>query len=297
MLDAAAGMDLTAVPSIEQVRLVFANAMGMADTAPEDVAVVEDRAAGSIAVRVYRPGAAPTPAPALVWYHGGGWVIGNLETADGICRRLANRTDAVVVSVDYRLAPEHPAPAAVDDAWESLCWVASNGPELGVDATRLAVGGDSAGGNLAALVAVKARDAGGPRLRHQLLVYPATDLTRSSASHTEHAVPMFDPSSIGSWFDMYVGGADPGDPSLSPAATADLAGLPPACVITAGFDPLRDEGIAYAERLRDAGVDVEHLHYPSMLHGFYQLGLVTPVAAEATDASCTHLRAALHQED
>lgn len=297
MLDAAAGMDLTSVPPIEQARLVFANALLMADTPPEDVAAVTDRDAGTLRVRVYRGTDAPATAPALVWYHGGGWVIGDLETADGVCRRIANRTAGVVVSVDYRLAPEHPAPAAVDDAWTALGWVVERAADLGVDPERLAVGGDSAGGNLAALVAIRARDAGGPALRHQLLVYPATDLTRSSPSHGDQAVPMFDPSSIGAWFEVYLGGADPADPSLSPASTPDLSGLPPACVVTAGHDPLRDEGIAYVERLRAAGVPVEHLHYPAMLHGFIQLGVITTTAAEATDAFCAHLGHAFDEED
>ena len=283
-------------PSVADARRAFAMSAEMADTPPEAVAATVDfqipSEGGALDARSYRGVDAPERPPVLVWYHGGGWVIGDLETADRLCRRLANRTGALVVSVAYRLAPEHPAPAAIKDAWDALCWVASHGIELECDTGRLGVGGDSAGGNLAALVALRARDEGHPSLRHQLLVYPATDLTRSAASHAEQTAGLFDSNAIGAWFDLYLGEEDPLDPAISPAA-ADPRGLPPACVLTAGHDPLRDEGFAYVDRLRAAGVAVEHVHHPSMMHGFLQLGAMTPVAAEAIDACAMHVRSAL----
>lgn len=299
MLDAVADLRPADAgrPSVESARRTFAMSAMVADGQPEPVDEVHDleipSCAGALRARSYRGLDAPPRPSVLVWYHGGGWVIGDLETADRVCRRLANRTGALVVSVDYRLAPEHPAPAAVDDAWDALCWTATHGSELGADCSRLGVGGDSAGGNLAALVALRARDEGGPALCHQLLIYPATDLTRSSRSHVEQTLPMFDHAGVGGWFDLYVGQCDPTDPMLSPAAATDLAGLPPSCILTVGHDPLRDEGIAYAERLRAAGVTVEHLHYPSMLHGFIQLSAVTPCAIDAIDACSKHVVRAL----
>jgi acetyl esterase len=257
---------------------------------PEQVEHVEDHTIAGVPVRVY--GAAQGPQPILIWYHGGGWVIGDLDTTDGVTRKLANHADALVVSVDYRLAPEHPYPAPVDDCWGVLEWVAANGAELGGDPARIAVGGDSAGGNLAALMAIKARDAG-LSLRHQLLVYPATDLTLSFPSIDENGEGYLLTKDSMVWFaNHYLGGADPKDPHISPYYADDLSGVAPAHVITAEFDPLRDEGEAYAERLADAGVPVDVKRYDGMIHGFYGLGLVTPVADQAIDASAAGLRAA-----
>jgi acetyl esterase len=301
LVDAASGLDLGGVGDVTTARRGVAMSIGMADGPPEDVASVVDLTvptrAGSIAARAYRGAGAEAVPPILVWYHGGGWVIGDLETADGVCRRLANRTGALVVSVDYRLAPEHPVPAAADDSWDALEWVAAHADDLGGDVRRLAVGGDSAGGNLAALMAIRARDEGGPTLAYQLLVYPATDLTRSSPSHQEQALALFDPAAVAEWFHMYVGDADPGHPSISPASATDLSGVAPACVVTAGHDPLRDEGIAYAERLAASGVAVEHMHYPSMLHGFIQFVALTPSAMDATESFCVHVRRGLVNEE
>lgn len=270
------------------------------DGPPEDVATVEDRSlpgpAGAIPVRVYRPGSAGEALPPiLVWYHGGGWVIGDLDTADTTCRKLANRSGAMVVSVDYRLAPEHPTPAALDDCWAALGWVAEHGTDVGGDPSRLAVGGDSAGGNLSALVAVLARDAGGPTIRHQLLVYPATDLTMSHPSHVENATGYLLTSEMTAWFlSHYLGpGSDPGDPAVSPLFAEDLARVAPAQIITAEFDPLRDEGEAYAARLADAGVPVELRRLDGMVHGFFQMGGVTPVADTAVTEAAARLGAAL----
>ncbi len=286
--------------SVEEAREVILM-LAAADGEPEAVETVEDRSipgpAGDIPVRLYRP-AEPTGA-ILIWYHGGGWVIGDLHTADPTARKLANRSGALVVSVDYRLAPEHPYPAAVDDAWATLQWVAEHGDELGGDPSRIAVGGDSAGGNLAAIVSVLARDAGLEALRHQLLVYPAVDLTLSHPSIDENAEGYLLTKTGMIWFaEHYLGPAsDRGDldkhPNVSPLYTADLSGVAPATVITAGFDPLRDEGQAYAAALSDAGVAVEEHRYPTMIHGFISMGGVTTVTNEALDAAGAALRASL----
>jgi acetyl esterase len=297
MLDAARGLRAGAAPSVEEARQGWLLTTSMADTPAEDVAEVRDieidGPAQTLRLRSYRGADSPARPPILVWYHGGGWVLGGLETADRICRRIANRTGALVVSCSYRLAPEHPAPAAVDDAWAALQWVAANAGALGGDEDRIGVGGDSAGGNLAALMTLRAREAGGPTLAHQLLVYPALDLTRSAPSHRAMGDGLFDPDMVGEWYDRYLGGADATDVALSPAAATDLRGLPPAYVLTVGHDPLRDEGIDYVERLRHAGVPVEHQHEPTMLHGFIQLGAITPRAAVVTERMCAHLQSAL----
>ncbi|MEY2588778.1 MAG: acetyl esterase [Acidimicrobiaceae bacterium] len=267
---------------------------------PEDVDAVESRSVpgpdGDIPVRVYRPAAAPLgdPRPILVWYHGGGWVIGDLDTADVTCRSLANATGAIVVSVDYRLAPEHRFPAAVDDCVAALEWVIAHGDELSGDPSRIAVGGDSAGGNLAAVVSLDARDKG-IALRHQLLVYPVTDATLSQPSMEENAESYLLTKESMVWFvDHYLGAqGDPKDPRLSPLHADELAGVAPATVFTAEFDPLRDEGEAYAERLREADVPVELTRFDGMVHSFFALGMVTPVAGEAMALAAQRLRADL----
>ena len=223
----------------------------------EAVARVEDRAvpgpAGEIPVRIYRPeGAAPLPA--LVHFHGGGWVIGSLDGADITCRALANASGCVVVSVDYRLAPEHRFPAAPQDCYAAARWVAEHAGELGIDPARVGVSGDSAGGNLATVVALMAREKGGPPLAFQLLVYPVTDCDFTSASYEANADGYFLTRDWMTWFwDHYIPDVSQrSDPRASPLRVKDLSGLPPALVITAEFDPLRDEGEAYAERLREA---------------------------------------------
>lgn len=302
LLDQMAGM---AVDFSEVTPDGFRQAMKMIvalDGTPDAVASVEDASAegpsGAIPLRVYRPAdnvAGPSGVPILVWYHGGGWVIGDLDTADATCRKLANRAGAIVVSVDYRLAPEHPAPEPFDDCWVAVCWVAEVGRDLGGDPSRLAVGGDSAGGNLSALVAVRARDNSGPSIRHQLLVYPATDLTMSHPSQVENGEGYFLTRDAMDWFrDHYLGAhVDPKDPSVSPLFVDDLSGLAGAHVITAEFDPLRDEGEAYAARLRDSGVPVDLRRYDGMIHGFFQMSGVTPVADSAISDAASKLRAAL----
>ena len=213
-------------------------------------------------------------APVLVFFHGGGWVIGNLDSHDVVCRKLADEGQLIVISVDYRLAPEHKFPAAVDDAIASTKWIAENARQFGIDASRLMVGGDSAGGNLAAVVAISARDGDGPDIAGQVLIYPASDFAMMHPSHREPETSILLTHSVIPWFrDHYLNGAaDVHDWRASPARATTLIGLPPAYVLTAGADPLRDEGDEYARRLKEAGVAVTHRTFPGQFHGFFTMG-------------------------
>jgi len=234
---------------------------------------VEDREIdgprGPIRIRLYAP-ETPATLPALVYFHGGGWVIGSIETHDGLCRALANAARIAVVSVDYRLAPEHPYPAGVDDAYAATCWIAAHAEDLWIDSERIAVGGDSAGGNLAAVVALKAREFGSPRLAFQLLIYPITNNDLDTPSYLENAEGFMLTRAEMAWFwGHYLASPEQGsEPYVSPLRAEDLAGLPPALVITAEYDPLRDEGETYAARLQQAGVPTMLVRYPGMIHGF-----------------------------
>ena len=263
----------------------------------EPVAKVENRAipgpAGDLPVRLYSP-AGSGPFPALVFFHGGGWVIGDLDTQDRACRALANGAGCVVCSVDYRLAPEHKFPAAADDCYAATRWVAATAAALGVHPARIAVGGDSAGGNLAATVALMAKERGGPALCFQLLVYPVTDGACDSASYQENANGYLLTKEMMLWFwDHYVRtDADRRNPRASPLHAQHLAGLPPALVITAEFDPLRDEGEAYAARLRDAGVPVRITRYDGMIHGFFGMASVIDRAKVAVGEAVNALKSA-----
>lgn len=265
----------------------------------EEVERVDDRhipgADGDVAIRVYTPHAAVGEAHGvLVWFHGGGWVIGDLDTADATCRALANRAGCVVVSVDYRLAPEHQAPAALEDCMRALAWAVENFELLGVDATKVAVGGDSAGGNLAALVCQRVRDEFGPDIDFQLLAYPVADLTLSHPSIEENAEGFFLTKATMEWFVAhYLGSADPKDAKVSPLHADDLTGLPPALVITAELDPLRDEGEAYAARLQEAGVPTQLIRYEGQIHGFMSMPAMLDDAKDALDRAGAALRAAL----
>jgi acetyl esterase len=272
---------------------------GVLDTAePEAVANVENRTipgpAGQIPVRVYTPSESG-PHPGLVFFHGGGFVLCNLDTHDGICRSLTNAAGCVVVSVDYRLAPEYPYPAAPEDCYAATQWIAKNGSELGIDVSRLAIGGDSAGGNLTAVTALMARDRGGPALRFQLMIYPVTVCGFETASYRENGEGYFLTTGMMRWFwDKYL--ADPKQASegyASPLRAANLANLPPGLCITAGYDPLRDEGEAYAERLRKDGVDVRTSRYSGMFHGFLSMTAQLDQARKAVVEAGAALRAAL----
>ncbi len=265
---------------------------------PEAVANVENRTipgpAGEIRVRVYTPEGSG-PFPGLVFFHGGGFVLCSLDTHDGQCRSLANAAGCVVVSVDYRLAPEHPYPAAPEDCYAATRWVAKHGAELGIDVARLAIGGDSAGGNLTAVTALIARDRGGPALRFQLLVYPVTNFAFDTPSYLDNADGYFLTQGMMRWFwEKYL--VDPrqgAEPYASPLRAESLANLPPGLCITAGYDPLRDEGEAYAERLRKAGVDIRTSRYDGMFHGFFGMGGQLAKAREAVAEAGAALRAAL----
>ena len=266
------------------------------------VAQIEDRSIpgplGEIPIRIYKPSNA-TDLPMLLFYHGGGWVLGDIETHDCLCRSLANGSDCIVISVDYRLAPEYKFPAAPEDCYAALTWAASHGAALGGDPSRLAVGGESAGGNLSAAVALMARDRQGPKLCYQLLLYPVTDLTalETDSYHAFATGHGLERASMAWFIDHYL--ADPADaqtPYASPLHAPDLSGLAPAAVMTAGFDVLRDEGNAYAARLAAAGVPVTHHCYGGFIHGFYVMtGSIVAARAAVTEA-CALLRAVFEEQ-
>lgn len=280
---------------------------------------VEDRAIEGVPVRIYRPETEdPTPPvsapgslrscppesipgslrscpPVVLFFHGGGWVVGDLDTYDGTAREHAVAAGAVVISVDYRLAPEHPYPAAVEDVWSVTQWVAAHADELGADTGRIAVAGDSAGGNLAAVVALLARDAG-LDLRMQLLWYPATTWDTKLPSFTENAdAPILGRGAVGGFSKLYAGDTDLKNPpaTLVPARAESLAGVAPAYIAVAGYDPLRDDGVRYAELLTAAGVPVQVHNAETLVHGYLGYHGVVPVATEATDRGLAALRAAL----
>ncbi len=286
-------LEPAAVRALHDAGLAAANA-----ASPEPVARVEERRvpgpAGEIPVRLYAP-EGQRPLPLVAYFHGGGFVICSLDTHDNVCRRLANESGCAVVSVDYRLAPEHRYPAAPEDCFAVLRWLAEKGGELGGDPERIAVAGDSAGGNLAAVVALMARDRGGPALRHQLLVYPVTDHCFETASYLENAEGYLLTTRMMRWFwGHYL--EDPArgaEAYASPLRAPDLSGLPPATLITAEFDPLRDEGDAYAGRLREAGVPTASLRYDGVFHGFFSMFENIDAGRRAVAAAAHALREAL----
>lgn len=249
---------------------------------------------GAIPVRVYRAGDSAV-RPLVAFFHGGGWVFGNLDSHDSMCRSLAHDADAIVVAVDYRLAPEHPFPAGFEDCWAVTRWLASSGAELGGDPSRLAVAGDSSGANLAAAVALRARDEGKVRLRSQLLIYPALDPRMSSASYEENADDPFLSKGEMEWYWPRYLGDTASEPEAygAPVFARDLAGLAPALLVVAGHDPLRDDGLAYAERLREAGVAVEVAAYDDMVHGFFSCTRALGTARQALEGAGRFLRSSL----
>lgn len=251
---------------------------------------------GSVTVRVYRPVHAHGDLPVVVDFHGGGWVIGSPDRSAWRCSEVAAAAQVVVVSVDYRKAPHHPHPAAVEDCADALAWVAGHAAEVGGRSDQLAVMGDSAGGNLAAVVSLLARDAGGPALRHQVLIYPSVDATLSSRSaDTKRDAPVLPRSHIETYLAHYLsGGSDPRDPLVSPLHAPDLTGLPEALILTAEHDPLVDEGRAYAERLVAAGVPVRLTEYVGMVHGFLIFPGAARSAPQAVAEIAQELRRTLH---
>jgi len=255
------------------------------------LAAVSDADADGVPVRVYRPEASSASA-VVVYLHGAGWVTGTLDTYDTLCRTLAARSGAVVVSAGYRLAPEHPYPAQVDDAWTALRWASAHAVELGGDPAGLVVAGDSAGGALAAVSARRARDQG-LRIGGQVLIYPILDATMSQPSILDNAEGYYLTRADLRWYwaQYLPAGCAPTDPDVSAFHTPDLAGLAPALVLTAGFDPLRDEGDVYADRLEGAGVPVQRLSFPGQIHGFVRCTAQIPEALEALSAIGEFLRA------
>lgn len=264
---------------------------------PASVSISTGRATtrdGEVPVRVYRPTRAAATPGLVMFFHGGGWVQGNVRSYDALCAQVSERVGAVVVSVDYRLAPDHVFPAAVHDAYDCTRWATDHASELDIDPRRVAVMGDSAGGNLAAAVTLMARDLDGPAIAAQILLYPATDATLASPSIERNAnAPILDRSDVVGFLAHYRGGADTVHPLLSPLHADSHAGLPPALIQTAELDPLRDDGARYAEALRAAGVTVRHTDYVDVPHGFMSFPGAVPCGAQALAEVATVLSEAL----
>jgi acetyl esterase len=304
-LIAAEGAPEPSDEHLGEIRSGFASLVAIGAGPAEAVADVRDLVvptrAGGVPIRIYRPQTASGTGahlPMVVFIHGGGWTIGSVDDYDPIARRIANASGAVVLSVDYRLAPEHPHPAALDDAWAATTWAVEHAAELGCDG-RFALMGDSAGGNLAAVIAQRAAREGGPHPALQVLVYPVTDCDFDTLSYHENGTGyLLDADEMRWFFSCYTrGGSNPGDPSISPLRAPDLRahelrGLAPALVITAEYDPLRDEGEAYAAALGACGAVVELTRYEGMIHGFFGLGAVFDAGNEAVAESGAALRRA-----
>jgi acetyl esterase len=297
-------MDAQGAPPLEtqdpvEARTARLEPMKLLGGQPAELGRVDDLSApgpaGDIPLRLYASERGGL-RPALVYFHGGGFVFGNLDTHDAVCRAIAKESGAVVIAVDYRLAPEHKFPAAVDDSYAATVWVAANAERLGIDARRIAVGGDSAGGNLATVVAMRCRDARGPALAAQVLIYPVADVsTFETGSHRELGEGYFLTRAAMEWFTgHYLASADhKRHPEASPLLAPNLRSLPPALVITAEFDPLRDEGEAYGKRLQDAGVPVTISRYPGMIHGFVSMQGVVSGGRQAIQEAAKFTQSAI----
>ena len=283
----------------DQARVEFKKLCTMSNSSAAPIGKIENIEAagpeGPIPLRIYTPVAAGASGlAALIYFHGGGFVLGDLDCYDSVCRALAESSGCRVISVDYRLAPEHPFPAAVDDCFAAAKWIEANAGTLGIDPNRIAVAGDSAGGNLAAVVTQLAKGKSGLHIAFQLLIYPITSLHADLPSNFEFGWNVRSQPQINWFYSQYVPiGIESSDPRLSPVRAGDLAGLPPAYIITAGFDPLRDEGVAYADALKAAGVKVRHIDYPTMIHGFFSMQALIPLASEAISAAGNAVRDAL----
>ncbi len=285
--------DLETVPPV-QAREIFDPALMPRPEDLDPVHRIEDLTisgpGGELAVRVYAPESAE-PLPALTHYHGGGWVIGSIDTHDSYCRTFANAANCILLSVNYRRAPEHAFPAPLDDCYAALCWLAENGKSIGADTSRLGVLGDSAGGNLAAATALKARDAGHPALKVQILTYPAVDATMASPTINEFADgPFLTKASMEYFWKHYLGDADPTDAYASPLLASDHSNLPPTLVITAEFDPLRGEGEDYAQKLAGAGVDARSERYDGVFHPFSMLHKALPEGMQSIQSAAAFAR-------
>lgn len=300
MLDAAAAIEMPPLSTLppQMVRMGYvAQRAGLDAGAPKDLAVRDlevDGGAGPLKARLYAPKDAPATTGGLVYFHGGGFVIGDLETHDDFMRRLCAASGCRVLAVDYRLAPEHPFPAAHDDALAATKWAFDHAAEIGFDPARIAVGGCSAGGNLAACMALELRDDPARRLAFQLLLYPATAMEQETQSRRDLATGYVLTAEVMAWFGQHFAATGHADARRAePAHVADLSGLPPALVVTAGFDPLKDEGRAYAERMATAGVRAEHIEYPSFVHDFYIMASVAPPVVAAIEETAAKLKVGL----
>jgi acetyl esterase len=280
--------------SPESARTLYRDQRGVMQTPPEPVAECRDLAVDALfGLRLYR-GMEAVPGRCLLYCHGGGWVVGDLDSHDGICRRLANLAACRVIAVDYRLAPDHRFPAAVDDTAAAMRWVVDHAGELGVDPAQIAVAGDSAGANLVAVLALMGRDGSAPAPCFQILFYPATDLECAMPSFGRFTEGVTLTAETMRWFrDQYLGAADRRDWRASPLY-ASLAGAAPAFVLTAGYDPLCDEGVAYAQRLDAAGVQTVHLHMPTQVHGFLTMSRFIRAADAVIETTGAMLRQAWH---
>ena len=278
----------------EQARAFYRDRRGFTQPEPPAMAEVRDLSVGALRLRLYRPHASGQAWPVLLYLHGGGWTIGDLDTHDVLCRQLAREAGGAVVAVDYRMGPEHRFPAAVDDCVEAFRWVLAQAPDLHLDPRRTAVGGDSAGGNLAAALCLVQRDAGQPLPGFQLLIYPATDMRAVAPSHTTNGQGyMLTNDSIAWYRGNYIADAAQWtDWRASPLLAASHAGLPPALVLTAGFDPLRDEGLQYANALSAAGVPTQYVCFERQIHGFITMGRVIEEAHTAVALCGAALRRA-----
>ncbi len=287
--------------NIEEARAGFIALTQARNADPEPVERVENRTiagpeGNSIPLRIYIPGPSDAcPGSCIVYFHGGAWILGNLDTHDNTCRHLANESGAKVISVDYRLAPEDRFPAGFEDCYCALEWVVDNADELAIDPERIGVAGDSAGGNLAAAATLRARDENGPSIRHQLLIYPVTDALAETGSRKDFATGYFleqEGMTNSTW--LYLKDrADATHPFVSPLRAENLSNLPPAHIITAGYDILKDEGKAYADRLEEAGVEVSYKDYGNMIHGFFGMISDIDVAASAMKLAGEKVKAAL----
>lgn len=296
---AASGLPPVHAQSPDEARQSFVARRRITQPDPPPLPLVKDLSIpgprGALAVRLYRPDVSPALLPCLVYFHGGGWVIGGLDSHDVLCRQLALGSGCAVVSVDYALAPEYPFPAAVEDCLAATRWVRTNAQSLGIDPMRMGVGGDSAGGTLATVVAIASRELDGPPLAWQMLVYPTTDQRRVTASHRTNASGFLLTAESLRWYhDHYLGGTlHDGDWRASPLSCPDLRGLPPALVLVAGFDPLRDEGIRYAQALDEAGNRATLVSFERQIHGFVTMGRVIDEANEAVALLAGAMRRAL----